>query len=83
MYRFVMYKFVIEKMFNPIVTGLHIFYKHTFSLLFGENCRFHPTCSDYVCSALKKHGPLKGGWLSAKRIVKCQPFCDGGFDYVP
>lgn len=46
-------------------------------------CRFHPTCSAYALQALERHGPLKGLWLTARRLVRCQPFHPGGVDPVP
>jgi putative membrane protein insertion efficiency factor len=50
---------------------------------FRGSCRFHPTCSHYAVEALELHGPLRGSWLALARIVRCQPFCRGGFDPVP
>lgn len=46
-------------------------------------CRFTPTCSQYAIEALSVHGFFKGSYLSIKRIVRCNPFCDGGIDPVP
>lgn len=46
-------------------------------------CRFYPTCSNYALEALKKHGPLKGVYLSTKRILRCNPLFKGGYDPVP
>ena len=46
-------------------------------------CRFHPTCSAYAIEALDTHGALKGSWLAAKRVARCHPWNDGGFDPVP
>jgi putative membrane protein insertion efficiency factor len=46
-------------------------------------CRFYPTCSHYAAEALRAHGMVKGGWLSARRIVKCTPLHPGGYDPVP
>ena len=46
-------------------------------------CRFQPTCSHYSKEALEKHGLLKGGMLSIKRISKCHPWGDSGYDPVP
>ena len=46
-------------------------------------CRFSPTCSEYALQAVEKYGALKGSYLAVKRILKCHPFHDGGFDPVP
>ena len=51
--------------------------------LHGPCCRFTPTCSAYSLEAIKKYGPFKGLILSIKRILKCNPFHDGGYDPVP
>ena len=49
----------------------------------GYHCRYHPTCSQYALEALEKHGGLKGGWLAAKRIARCNPWGQCGHDPVP
>ncbi|MCC8467709.1 MAG: membrane protein insertion efficiency factor YidD [Rickettsia endosymbiont of Eriopis connexa] len=59
------------------------FYQYFISPLLGNNCRFHPTCSEYAKEAITTHGTLKGLWLTFKRIIKCQPFYNGGHDEVP
>jgi uncharacterized protein len=46
-------------------------------------CRFYPTCSHYAAEAVRTHGALWGGWLAARRIVKCTPLHPGGHDPVP
>ena len=46
-------------------------------------CRFTPTCSQYAKEAVAKHGALKGLYLAAKRLLKCHPFHEGGYDPVP
>lgn len=58
-------------------------YQKWISPLLGNNCRFHPSCSQYGIEAIKMHGLLIGGWLTIKRILKCQPLHPGGFDPVP
>jgi len=58
-------------------------YRNHVSPMFAPQCRFIPTCSAYALDALEKHGALKGGWLSFRRILKCHPFNKGGYDPVP
>ncbi|QKQ24542.1 membrane protein insertion efficiency factor YidD [Candidatus Ruthia endofausta] len=59
------------------------FYQLFISPLLGFNCRFQPTCSQYAYDAIQVHGFFKGLGLSLKRIGKCHPWHDGGFDPVP
>ncbi len=58
-------------------------YKYFISPLLGNNCRFYPSCSSYAVDALEQHGVIIGLFLIIKRIVKCQPFHEGGIDHVP
>ena len=58
-------------------------YRLVISPLIGSNCRYHPTCSSYALEALEKHGPIKGGRLAVKRIIKCHPLGGSGIDNVP
>lgn len=58
-------------------------YQKCISPLFPPCCRFYPTCSNYAIEAIEKHGWLKGGALAAWRILRCNPFCKGGYDPVP
>ena len=46
-------------------------------------CRFHPTCSHYAMDAIGRHGPVGGGWLALKRILRCHPWGEAGVDPVP
>lgn len=59
------------------------FYRRWISPLKPPTCRFHPTCSAYALEAFELHGVWRGGWLSVWRVLRCQPFCKGGFDPVP
>tara|TARA_Y100000590_G_C14936681_1_gene719656 strand:+ start:8 stop:250 length:243 start_codon:yes stop_codon:yes gene_type:complete len=67
---------------HPFIFLIKI-YQIIFSPLFGSNCRYLPTCSEYTIESLKKFGILKGLFLSSKRILKCHPFGNKGFDPVP
>ena len=58
-------------------------YQLLISPLLGNNCRFHPTCSCYAHQAIERFGVTKGSWLSMRRILKCHPFNEGGYDPVP
>lgn len=58
-------------------------YQRTLSRVMPSSCRFYPSCSEYGVQAIQKHGIFKGGWLTMKRIGRCQPFHPGGYDPVP
>jgi hypothetical protein len=57
-------------------------YKALLSPFLPPACRFTPTCSEYAMQAVEKYGAFRGTWLSVKRILRCQPFCRGGYDPV-
>lgn len=59
------------------------FYRAAISPLRPPCCRFYPTCSQYALEALEKYGALKGGYLSVRRVLRCNPFHKGGYDPVP
>ena len=59
------------------------FYQREISPLRPPCCRFIPTCSQYALEAIEKYGLLKGGALALWRILRCNPFCRGGYDPVP
>ena len=58
-------------------------YQRLLSPLLGQNCRFHPTCSQYAIDAIRIHGLIVGSGYALWRIVRCQPFCRAGHDPVP
>lgn len=62
-----------------IITGVWI-YRHTLSPFIGRQCRFQPTCSQYMLDATAKHGPWRGGYRGLKRILRCHPWSEGGHD---
>ena len=66
-----------------VMLGLIWVYRHLISPLTPPACRYTPTCSQYAMEAIKKYGPLKGGWLAFKRILRCNPWGGSGYDPVP
>ena len=66
----------------PLI-GLVRVYKVAISPLLPPSCRHLPTCSDYAVEALRRHGAVRGGWLTVKRLGRCHPFHEGGYDPVP
>ena len=73
----------IGKGINRLVIFLIRFYQVSLRFFFPPACRFHPSCSEYAIEAFRKFGPIKGGWLSVKRLSRCHPFNPGGFDPLP
>ena len=69
--------------YERCVRGALRAYKLTLSPLIGRNCRYFPTCSEYAAQALIGHGPLRGGWLTAKRLCRCHPWGGAGWDPPP
>ena len=58
-------------------------YQMFLSPMLGDNCIYTPTCSHYTYEAIERFGVLKGGWMGAKRVARCTPFHEGGYDPVP
>ncbi|MFK7816580.1 MAG: membrane protein insertion efficiency factor YidD [Gammaproteobacteria bacterium] len=58
-------------------------YRLVLSPWLGQQCRFHPTCSQFALQAIQIHGPYRGSWLIIKRLASCHPWHAGGIDPVP
>jgi uncharacterized protein len=75
------------KILGDGITALLVFlifvYQRAISPYTTPSCGYTPTCSNYMKGALRKYGPLKGLWLGIKRIFRCHPFHEGGYDPVP
>ncbi len=68
---------------SKILINLVKFYQKCISPLKPPCCRFTPTCSQYAIEAITTHGAFKGTLLAIWRILRCNPFCKGGYDPVP
>jgi uncharacterized protein len=74
---------LMEKGFSCVAVYIIEFYKFFISPVLPAACRYYPSCSVYSIQAFRKFGLIKGGFLSLKRIVSCNPYGKGGFDPVP
>lgn len=70
-------------MLRYLLIGLVRLYQGLISPYFPPSCRYTPTCSEYAIEALKKHGALRGLWLTIKRLSRCHPLGGSGYDPVP
>lgn len=68
---------------NLPFVGLILLYRATLSALIGRQCRFEPTCSVYGLRAYRLYGPVRGTVLTVRRVLRCHPFTQGGYDPVP
>ena len=70
-------------MMRRIVIGLIRFYQYAISPMRPPTCRYFPTCSVYAVEAVEKYGAMRGGWMALRRVMRCHPWSDGGYDPVP
>ena len=66
----------------PIIWFLKA-YRFAISPLYGQVCRYHPTCSAYALQAVETHGAFRGTYLAVRRVMRCHPWAAGGYDPVP
>ena len=66
-----------------VLIGLLKAYRFAISPLYGQVCRYHPSCSAYALEAVTVHGSVKGSWLAVRRVGRCHPWARGGYDPVP
>jgi uncharacterized protein len=68
---------------SRVLVALLKAYRLVISPLYGQTCRYYPSCSAYALSAIETHGSLKGSWLALRRLGRCHPWTPGGVDFVP
>jgi len=69
----------MKRVFLALIRG----YQRFISPMFPPSCRFYPSCSEYTYQAVVKYGAIRGGWLGLRRISRCHPWNEGGYDPVP
>lgn len=70
-------------MIKRVFVKLIRLYQKYISPLKAPSCRFYPTCSSYGIEAIEKYGAIRGSFMTLKRISRCHPFSEGGYDPVP
>ena len=71
------------KLTSSLLVGLIRLYQGILSPYLGRSCRYSPTCSQYTLEAIQLWGPIKGLWMGLKRISRCHPWSNHGYDPVP
>jgi len=68
---------------QKILLSVIKFYKYFISPVLGSHCRYEPSCSEYTHQAITAYGIFKGSWMGLKRILRCHPWHEGGYDPIP
>ena len=78
---------LVARIFTQLPRTVLILFVRTYQIvlspLLPASCRYYPSCSTYAIEALERHGALRGGWLTLRRLGRCNPFRPGGYDPVP
>ena len=68
---------------NKVLIAFIRVYQYAISPMLGQRCKYYPSCSNYAVAALREHGAVRGVGLASWRILRCNPFSNGGYDPVP
>lgn len=68
---------------TAVVVAVLRVYRRLISPLYGDVCRYYPSCSAYALESVQRHGTVKGAWLTVRRLARCHPWAPGGVDLVP
>ncbi len=74
---------ITARLLSLVLIAFVQLYRAVFSSITPGNCRFSPTCSCYATDALRSHGPIRGSWLTLRRLIRCNPWGSWGHDPVP
>lgn len=74
---------IVTRAVQTLLLGAIWVYRITLSRFLGGQCRYVPTCSAYGLEAIREWGPWRGGWMTLRRIARCHPWVQGGYDPVP
>jgi putative membrane protein insertion efficiency factor len=66
-----------------LAVAILVVYRRVISPLYGDVCRYYPSCSSYTLQAIQRHGLLIGVFFGARRLLRCHPWAEGGFDEIP
>lgn len=66
-----------------VLIGLLKVYRLVISPLYGDVCRYYPSCSAYALGCVQRHGAIRGSWYTVRRLLRCHPWAAGGYDPVP
>jgi len=67
---------------KKVIIGIIVAYRNTLGLLKLQCCRFHPSCSEYALEAIERYGVMRGSTMTVRRLMRCHPFNEGGYDPV-
>ena len=77
------FKFFISNLLKLLIINIIKIYQRFISPFFPSSCKFSPSCSRYGIEAINKHGAIRGSYLTVKRVLKCNPWNNGGYDPIP